>query len=233
MGKTTHIQWAQSTWNPWHGCHKVDAGCANCYMYRGKKRFGLDPTKVVRSKPATFNAPLRWKEPRRIFVCSWSDFFIEEADEWRRDAWNIIWQTEHTYMILTKRSERALDPCVLWPHNTWVGVSVSQIGDLWRIDQLRWIEAQVQFVSVEPMLAPLHLNLNGIDWVICGCESGPGRRPFNEDWARNLRDQCVAAHVPFFYKQGRDEQNRVVSMPELDGKVWAEFPPAHKENQNG
>jgi len=199
-------------------------------MYRDKKRFGQDPTKVVRSKPATFNAPLRWKEPRRIFVCSWSDFFVEEADgPWRADAWDIIWQTEHTYMILTKRPQRALDNSDLWPRNVWLGVSVSEPVDLWRVDELRKIPAQVRFVSVEPMLASLDLDLRGIDWVICGCESGLGRRPFHKSWAPWLCAQCVTAGIPFFLKQGRDEQNRVVHMPELDGKVWAEFPGVHKE----
>src|SRR3990167_11527130 len=107
MSDKTHINWTEATWNPWHGCIKVSPGCKNCYMYREKNRYGQDPAVVVRSKPATFNAPLKWKEPARVFTCSWSDFFIKQADPWRDEAWDIIYQTPHlTYLILTKRPER-------------------------------------------------------------------------------------------------------------------------------
>ena len=89
MGEKSKIQWTTSTWNPWYGCHKVSTGCKNCYMFRDMHRYGRDGNIVVRSK-TQFNNPLKWKEPRMIFPCSWSDFFIEEADEWRVDAWNVI-----------------------------------------------------------------------------------------------------------------------------------------------
>jgi len=206
-------------------------------MYSEKKRFGQDPTKVVRSKPATFNTPLRWKEPQRIFVCSWSDFFHPDADPWRDEAWLIIQQaSQHTYMILTKRPEHMPTLSPWLPPNAWLGVSISGPRDLWRIGALRKIPATMKFISIEPMLAPLGLNLSGsgINWVICGGESGPKRRVFDEAWARRLRDQCVEAGVPFFYKQGRDAQNRVIEMPELDGKVWAQFPDGRtEENVDG
>lgn len=109
MGENTKIEWTQSSWNPWHGCHKVSAGCKNCYMFRDKARYGQDPNVVVRSK-TKFYDPLKWKEPRTIFTCSWSDFFIEEADEWRDEAFAIMALTpQHTYQVLTKRPERMLE----------------------------------------------------------------------------------------------------------------------------
>src|SRR6266498_5551388 len=123
MGETTGIAWTQRTWNPWHGCHKVSAGCKNCYMFREKRQYGQDPDVVVRSK-TTFNAPLKWKDSALVFTCSWSDWFIEEADPWRDEAWDVIRRTPHlTYQILTKRIERA-SSCLPkdWPlKNVWLG----------------------------------------------------------------------------------------------------------------
>ena len=105
MGNKTGIEWCTSTWNPWRGCHKLRAGCKNCYMFREQNQYGHDPNIVVRSK-TTFNDPLKWKEPAKVFVNSWSDFFIEEADPWRDEAWDIMRRTPHlTYQILTKRPE--------------------------------------------------------------------------------------------------------------------------------
>lgn len=109
MGKNSAIEWTEDTWNPWHGCHKVSQGCKNCYMFRDKARYGQDPNVVVRSK-TKFHDPLKWPEPRKIFTCSWSDFFIEEADAWRDEAFAIMALTpQHTYQVLTKRPERMLE----------------------------------------------------------------------------------------------------------------------------
>ena len=100
--ENTKIQWTEATWNPWHGCQKVSPGCKFCYMYRDKERYGQDATTVLRSK-TKFKEPLKWKEPKVIFTCSWSDWFIEEADQWRDEAWETIRKTpQHTYQILTK-----------------------------------------------------------------------------------------------------------------------------------
>jgi len=204
MSKTTGIEWTDATWNPWHGCHKVSAGCKNCYMFADKKRFGQDANVVVRSKTKFFE-PLKWPEPRRVFTCSWSDWFIEEADEWRVDAWRAIRYTEHhTYQILTKRPERIAGHLPYgWPFpNVWLGVSVENRENLGRIDLLRKTPAAVRFLSLEPLLEDLGtLDLSGISWVIVGGESGPGARAMDPDWARSVRDQCVAAGVPFFFKQ--------------------------------
>jgi protein gp37 len=232
MGATTHIEWTEATWNPWHGCKKVSPGCAHCYMFRDKKRFGQDPTRVVRSSDATFQAPRRWRESRRIFTCSWSDFFIADADRWRDEAWEIIAETQqHTYQILTKRPERVpghlpwrRDP---WP-NVWLIISAEDQKHF----EKRWqlvaeLPAAVRGISVEPLLAPVDLKdalqAERLSWVIVGGESGPGARTMNPEWVRFLRDQCLEAGVPFFFKQwGGVFKNRNGRV--LDGRTWDQMP---------
>lgn len=191
MGTETNIAWTDHTWNPWHGCRKVSQGCKYCYMYRDKARYGQDPTQVVRSKDATFHAPLQWERAdaeagiqRRVFTCSWSDFFIEEADAWRDEAFAIMALTPHlTYQVLTKRPERmqrylfgekeprwcAVSDAVVrlghsrregavgWPlPNVWLGVSVEdQATADARIPLLLQTPAAKRFVSYEPALGPV------------------------------------------------------------------------------
>lgn len=247
MGKNSAIEWTNNTWNPWQGCVKVSQGCKNCYMYRDKKRYRQDPTTVVRSSRATFNKPLTWKEPALVFTCSWSDFFIEEADGWRDDAWKIIRQTPHlTYQILTKRPENIIDRLPIdwgngwgngWP-NVWLGVSVEmqRYADE-RIPILVSIPATVKFLSCEPLLGAIDLQLAGfnygrdshheyIDWVIAGGESGPNYRPADLEWFRSIRDQCQSANIPFFFKQigGSSRIDGVWGGRELDGRTWSEMP---------
>jgi len=205
-------------------------------MYREQRRYGRDPTVVVASK-TTFNDPLKWKDGRRIFTCSWSDFFIEEADPWRARAWDIISQTpRHVYQILTKRPERIADHLPRdWPlPNVWLGVTVeNRRHGLPRMDILRKIPARLRFFSAEPLLEDLGLlDLKGFDWAIIGGESGPKARRMHPDWARHIRDQCIAANVPVFFKQwgefdpsgnrvGRKKAGRV-----LDGREWNDVPAA-------
>jgi protein gp37 len=254
MAENSAIEWTKHTWNPWQGCRKVSAGCENCYMYRDKKRYGQDPITVIRSSKGTFNLPLKWRDPANVFVCSWSDFFIEDADEWRPEAWEIIRNTPHlTYQLLTKRAQNIADRLPAdwgggYP-NVWIGVTCeNQEQADKRIPILLQIPAKVRFVSVEPMLGPVDLtriiydrqtvidSLKGLhgwplphadgpklDWVICGGETGPGARPMHPDWVRSLRDQCVAAGVPFFLKQ-MEVDGRLVKMPKLDGQRWAQWP---------
>jgi protein gp37 len=201
MGQTTGIQWTDATWNPWYGCRKVSAGCKFCYMFRDMKRYGKDPNVVQRAKAATFDAPLRWKDPQRVFTCSWSDFYIEEADQWRVDARDIIERTpQHTYQILTKRIERVNET---WFENVWLGVSIENRSSLDRIDILRTKSAGLRFLSIEPLLEDLGaINLDGIDWVIVGGESGGSEaRPFGLGWARSVIAQCEVAGVACFVKQ--------------------------------
>lgn len=207
MSEHTRIEWTDATWNPWIGCRKVSPACAHCYMFRGQRSHGQDPGNVHRTTDHTFAAPLRWRAALKIFTCSWSDFFIEEADPWRLDAYNVMvfGAPRHTYQILTKRPERI--PEREWPvlgmaRNIWTGVSVENHAFYWRIDALRKIKPNLIFLSIEPLLGPMpDLALDGVGWVIVGGESGPGFRPLNLDWVREIRDRCVTAGVPFFFKQ--------------------------------
>lgn len=226
MGERTAISWTNKTWNPWQGCHKVSAGCTFCYMYREKKRFGQDPATVVRSTSPTFNAPRKWSERALVFTCSWSDFFIEEADVWRPEAWEIIRATPHlTYQILTKRPERIAEHLPPgWPFpNAWLGVSVEdQANADRRLPVLLATPAAVRFVSAEPLLGPVDLRRylgttlpkpyavlvpvdagppRGLDWIIIGGESGPKARPCDVAWIRSLVKQCRAADTACFVKQ--------------------------------
>jgi protein gp37 len=238
MGKDSLIEWTDHTWNPWQGCFKVSPGCVNCYMLREKRRFGQDPHRVVRSSLSTFSKPLSWKVAAKVFSCSWSDFFVEDADQWRDEAWEIIRGCPHlTFQILTKRPENIVDRLpAYWPlPNVWLGVTTEtqREADL-RIPLLLRIPAVVRFISVEPMLGAVdisqflgkvngcnlycrtskdscrdqsgdcyHANdrAPGLDWVICGGESGPKARAMQVEWAESLREQCAAAGVPFFMKQ--------------------------------
>lgn len=164
MGKQSAIEWTDATWNPWRGCHKVSQGCKNCYMFREQKRFGKDPNVVVRAAAGTFRSPLSWKEPMRVFTCSWSDFFIEEADAWRDEAWSIIRQTPHlTYQILTKRPELIAERLPAdWGSgykNVWLGVSVENQEVMNRAVILAGIPAYRRFISYEPALGPLDFDL--------------------------------------------------------------------------
>ncbi|WP_084312496.1 DUF5131 family protein [Desulfobulbus elongatus] len=162
MGKQTGISWTDHTWNPWQGCRPVSPGCANCYMYREKRRYGQDPATVMRSSRETFNAPLKWMDPAKVFVCSWSDFFIDNADQWRDEAWKIMRKTPHlTFQILTKRPEniagRLPDG---WPFpNVWIGITAeNQEMANKRIPILLKIPAELRFVSIEPMVGPVDLT---------------------------------------------------------------------------
>lgn len=153
MGKQTAIAWTQKTWNPWQGCRKVSPGCKYCYMYRDKERYGQDPKTVIVSSPKTFFSPFGWKDPALVFTCSWSDWFISEADTWRPVAWDIIKSTPHLiYQILTKRPERILDALPAdwgtgYP-NVWLGVSVeNQETAQTRLPLLERIPAVLRFVS--------------------------------------------------------------------------------------
>lgn len=221
MGKVTGIEWCDSTWNCWVGCRKISAGCQNCYMFRGQKRYGNNPSEIRKTGNRTFNSPLRWKEPKVIFVCSWSDFFIKEADQWRDDAWKIIKEAnQHTYLILTKRPERITDniPDDWYSgkyNHVWLGITAEnnkcfiQRGRLLAsLDKSLNLEKRT-FISFEPLVIPIDLSrgyvpdiMDRIGWTIVGGESG-GKvaREMNPDWARSIRDYCKNNEIPFFFKQ--------------------------------
>lgn len=245
MGTDTKIEWAHHTWNPWQGCQPVSAGCLNCYMFDGKRRWGQDPMVVVRSK-TTFKAPLQrsWKAGSRIFVCSWSDFFHPDADGWRDEAWEVIRQRpDLIFMLLTKRIELAAERLPSdWGDgwlNAWLGVTAEDQGMLdKRVPALLATPAAVRFVSCEPLLGPItfrwavwhparnrnHLDgLRQLRWVIAGCESGPKRRPSQLEWFQSLRCECEEAGVPFFLKQ-MDIGGTLIKMPPLAGRIWDQIP---------
>lgn len=170
MGIETGIQWTNHTWNPWRGCTKVSPGCKNCYMFTEQRRYGKDPTTVVRTK--TWGEPLKWQKAavesgrkEMVFTCSWSDWFHEAADAWRNEAWDVIRRTPSLiYQILTKRPENTVGRLPIdWPRggypNVWLGVSVEdqQLADE-RIQILLKTPAAVRFLSCEPLLGPVDLR---------------------------------------------------------------------------
>ena len=236
MAYETGIEWADSTWNPWRGCTKVSAGCKNCYMFRDQRRFGHDPQKIVRASDRTFYRPLDWRgKPRRIFVCSWSDFAHEDVpQEWIEDAWFVMRNARcHAFMILTKRPQElryVLPPDWGdgWSH-VWLGVTVENEDNLWRLHELERIPALVKFVSCEPLLGPLpnlYSYLPMLDWVIVGGESGPGARLMQSEWVRDIRDQCAERGKMFFFKQwgGTKRVDGTWGGNLLDGKRHQDVP---------
>lgn len=248
MGDQSKIQWTEATWNPWHGCKKVSAGCKYCYMYRDKEKYGQDPTVVMRSK-TKFGEPLKWKQPRIIFTCSWSDWFIDEADAWRDEAWAIIKATpQHTYQILTKRPERILEHLPAdWGDgypNVWIGVSVEdQAQARKRIPLLQQIPAAVRFLSCEPLLERLFLMyhddalsflgifnlLQHIHWVIVGGESGneTGDYRYREchySWIRSIINECYVCNVPVFVKQLGTHLSKEFKLKDRHGGNMDEWP---------
>ena len=239
MGYQTEIEWTDATWNPVRGCTKLSPGCKHCYAERFAERFrgvlghpferGFD----MRLVPEKLDAPLRWRTPRRIFVNSMSDLFhdavptdyIARVGEVMRAA---KW---HTFQVLTKRHERLRnllngDLAELGSlSNVWWGVSVEdrEYG-LPRIDILRQTKAAVRFLSIEPLLESLgQLDLTGIHWVIVGGESGTPSRPIDANWVREIRDQCQASEVPFFFKQWGGRSPKQLGRV-LDGREWSEMP---------
>lgn len=244
MAESTGIEWADATWNCWQGCHRVSSGCARCYMFRDMQRYGKDPNIVKRSSKQTFEAPLRWmrnsklQRDAKIFTCSWSDFFIQEADPWRTEAWEIIRKTPFTYLILTKRPER-INICLPqdwgWGYkNVWLGVSAeNQEMAKKRIPLLLGIPSVVRFVSAEPLLGPIDFRPYlgsysvSVNWIITGGESDfVSPRPSDLSWFRSIRDQCVETQTAYFHKQfgGYSRIQGTWGGRELDGKVWSQFP---------
>ena len=234
MALKSSIEWTEATWNPVTGCSKISSGCKNCYAERMAKRLKAmgQPNYVNGFKVAmhehALGLPLRWKKPQTIFVNSMSDLFHEEVpfeyvervfDVMRRAHW-------HRFQVLTKRAERLLEfnDQIQWASNIWMGVSVENQDYVSRIDCLRTTNAAVKFLSLEPLLGPLHdLNLRNIDWVIAGGESGPGARPMSPEWVADIRDQCLAQKTAFFFKQWGGVQKKKTGRL-LEGKAWNEMP---------
>lgn len=240
MSWSSRIEWTEATWNPVTGCTKVSPGCAHCYAetlaerFRGVPGHPYEKGFDLQLRPERLNQPLEWKRPRTIFVNSMSDLFHEDVPlKFIRSVFDVMKKADwHEFQILTKRSERLAELAakVTWPDNVWMGVSVEYQSWTSRIDDLRTVPAAVRFLSCEPLLGPLELDLRDIHWVIVGGESGHGARPMRADWARRVREQCRESNVPFFFKQwgahdeagvrrGKKHSGRV-----LDGRVWGELP---------
>lgn len=230
----TAIEWTDATWNPVTGCDKVSAGCKHCYaetMARRLKAMRVPAYRdgfAVRLQPDRLEQPLRWRKPRMVFVNSMSDLFHAAVPlDYIRQVFDVMRRAErHTFQVLTKRADRLaeLSTALDWPPNVWMGVSVERADFVARIDRLREVPAAVRFLSLEPLLGPLPgLNFDGIGWVIVGGESGPRARPMAREWVVDLRDQCLAAGVPFFFKQWGGP-NKKLTGRHLDGRTWDEMP---------
>lgn len=246
MAQRTSIEVTGVTWNPITGCDRVSPGCDNCYALAfakrlkamGNARYQHDgdprtsgPGFGVTCHDDLIDLPLRWRKPRLVFVNSMSDMFHPDVPlPFIAQLFEVMAEASaHTFQILTKRSHRMaeLAPHLPWPENVWMGTSVESAAYRFRIDHLRAVPAALRFLSTEPLIAhPGTLNLDGIHWVVAGGESGPGARPLHPDWARSVRDQCVAANVAFFFKQWGGRSPRAGGRL-LDGRHWSEMPTAH------
>ncbi|MDD1777347.1 MAG: phage Gp37/Gp68 family protein [Candidatus Helarchaeota archaeon] len=234
MAKNSEIEWTESTWNPLTGCTKISSGCRNCYAERMSNRLKAmgqvnysNGFKLAIHENVLFR-PFNWKKPQMIFVNSMSDLFHKDVPvEFIIKVFSVMRDAHwHTFQVLTKRSNRLLeiDKLIEWPQNVWMGVTVENNNYLYRIDHLRTTHAQIKFISFEPLLGKLtDLNLNGIDWVIVGGESGPGARPIHEDWVIDIRDSCINLNVPFFFKQWGGIQKKKNGRM-LQGRIWDDVP---------
>ncbi len=236
MATNSSIEWTGSTWNPVTGCTKVSAGCRNCYAERMARRLQAMGQTNYRNgfrltlQPHVLDLPLTWKNPRTIFVNSMSDLFHEKVPTaFIRKIFSVMTKARwHRFQVLTKRSERLLElnAVLPWTRNIWMGVTVENESVINRIDHLRKTTAAVKFLSIEPLLGSMPaLDLTGLDWVIVGGESGPGARHMAPSWVTDVRDQCVSAGVPFFFKQWGGTQKKKTGRI-LEGETWSEMPAA-------
>jgi protein gp37 len=250
MGQRSAIEWTDATWNPVTGCTRISAGCDNCYAATLASRLLKDIYLVrapqvdsditrrdpfaVRLWPERLHDPLRWKEPRHIFVNSMSDLFHKDVPSlFVREIFEVMLQAPwHTYQVLTKRPSRArrfveqnrdLFAEGVVPAHIWIGTSVEDQAAVFRIRQLRQVPATVRFLSCEPLIGPLSFDPSGLEWVIVGGESGIRRRPMDSEWVRAIRDRCRDAGVPFFFKQWGGRTPKAGGR-ELDGVEWNEMP---------
>ena len=238
MASTTEIEWTDATWNPVTGCTKISAGCDLCYAERFAERFRGVPNHPFSAgfdltlRPERLTQPLTWRQPKMIFVNSMSDLFHKGVpsafvdrvfDTMEKADW-------HTFQLLTKRSSRLRDYVNARyskksaPANLWLGASVEDGTKVSRIRHIHDTRAAVRFLSIEPLIGPMgKIDLSGIHWVIVGGESGPSARPIEADWVRSVRDQCLAAKVPFFFKQWGGYRPKTGGR-DLDGREWNQLP---------
>lgn len=217
MGESTNIAWTDHTFNPWIGCQAISPGCDHCYAEAYAKRVGRDFAQRTRTSAEYWKQPFKWDRaarergtPTRVFCSSLADVFDNEVPEqWRKDLFDVIARTPHlTWQLLTKRIGNAHRMLIHEPRspfpNVWLGITVVNQEEADRdIRKLLALIATKRFLSVEPMLGPINIQpyARGIDWVICGGESGHHARTFELGWARDLAQQCREAGVSFFMKQ--------------------------------
>lgn len=234
MSNKSKIEWTECSWNPITGCTKISEGCVHCYAATFAKRLkAMHNPRYKNEFEVTVHsdlitAPLEWKAPRKIFVNSMSDIFHEElSDEIILSIFDTMNQASwHTFQVLTKRSERLakLAPQITWTSNIWMGVTIESKEYLNRADHLKGSAAAVKFISAEPLLSDLDsLNLDGVDWLIVGGESGHGSRPIKEEWVIKLRDNAKDSKVAFFFKQWGG-YNKKKNGRLLEGKTYDEYP---------
>lgn len=240
MSKTS-IEWTEQTWNPSTGCSKISSGCQNCYAEKMAKRLKAMGVKKyangfeLTTHPQTLREPYTWKKGRVVFVNSMSDLFHEDMPlEFIQEVFKVMNENpQHTFQVLTKRSERLLNLSddLKWSSNIWMGVTVEDSNQKFRINHLRAVPAKVKFLSCEPLLNDLEeLQLKNIDWVIVGGESGNKARPMEKEWVVNIKQQCETEGIAFFFKQwgtwGPDKikRSKKLNGKEFDGKIWQQFP---------
>jgi protein gp37 len=241
MGEVTAIPWTDHTFNLVWGCTKISPGCTNCYAERNAKRYGCNVWGQAERRTLSegyWRKPLKWNRKAaqnghrpRVFCGSMCDLFEDHptVEHERQKLWSLIRQTPALdWLLLTKRADR-IKACLPddWGTryaNVWLGVTIENADYKWRADYLRAIPALIRFVSYEPAIGPLELDLAGIDWLIYGGESGPKHRPDSPEWARSIKAQCEAGGTAFFFKQSSGLHPG--SGSELDGQIIRNLPTA-------
>ena len=243
MSDKSAIEWTDATWNPITGCTEVSPGCDHCYArtfaerWRGVPGHAYEQGFDLKLWPERLSQPMRWKQPRRIFVNSMSDLFHKDVPDAfiRQVFFSMAQSPQHLFQVLTKRPERArrffreMGHGWAIPAHVWLGVSVESADYAWRADMLREIPAAVRFLSLEPLLGHIpSIVMRDMDWVIAGGESGHGARPMDPEWVRDIRDDCAAMNIPFFFKQWGGVRKKAAGR-ELDARTHDAFPSSRQE----
>lgn len=237
MAQNSKIEWTECTWNPVTGCSKISPGCKHCYAERMALRLQAMGQPNYRNgfnvtiHQHMLELPLKWRNPKKIFVNSMGDMFHRLVpDDFVVESFRVMTKAaQHQFQLLTKRSSRLQQMAsdLPWPQNLWAGVTVETADYLERIDHLKQTPAAVKFLSLEPLLGPIpDINLEGIDWVIAGGESGPGARPMNQKWVVDIRDQCLTVGIPFFFKQWGGVNKKLAGRI-LQGQTYNQMPRAN------
>ena len=235
MGQSS-IEWTEMTWNPVTGCTKISEGCKHCYAESFTRRLKAMGVKKyedgfnIRIHPDSLQEPYTWKKPKVVFVNSMSDLFHEKVPvEFIQQVFQVMKDNpQHVFQVLTKRADVLLyydkEGLLNWTHNIWMGVSVENDWNKNRIDLLSQTGARTKFLSCEPLIGPIgKMNLEKIDWVIVGGESGLKARPMKKEWVVDIKTQCIEKNVAFFFKQWGGKNKKKAGRL-LEGKIWDEMP---------